>query len=491
MRCPYCGSTNTQVKDSRPSEDHTTIRRRRVCADCGGRFTTFERVQLRELTVIKRSGRRTPFDRDKLMRSVQIALRKRPVDPERIERMVSGIVRRLENMGENDIKSETIGRLVMEALKALDDVAYVRFASVYKNFREAKDFEALLGELAATDDDETRRPNGPARPRPLPKISPSPYITPMSASDEDHMAQALQLARRGLGLTWPNPSVGSIVVAPSGEILARGWTAPGGRPHAEAIALEQAGAGARGATIYVTLEPCAHVGGRGPACADIIAAARPARAVIALRDPDPRTAGRGLERLAAAGIEVKDGVLAQEASEVALGHILRVTEGRPAVTLKLAVGADGLIPKGEGAPVWITGPDARAHGHLLRARHDAILVGRGTVLADNPSLTCRLPGMSCRSPVRVVLDRRLRTPPEARLFDDLMVPVWIICAADEEHPNTDALQDRGAEIVPVPVDGHGMLGHARRARDAWPAAASPACWSRAARPWRALFSMPI
>ena len=153
MRCPYCGSTNTQVKDSRPSEDHSTIRRRRVCADCGGRFTTFERVQLRELSVVKRNSRRMPFDRDKLMRSVQIALRKRPVDPERVERMVSGIVRRLENMGENDIQSETIGRLVMEGLKGLDDVAYVRFASVYKNFREAKDFEALLGELTGTDGD--------------------------------------------------------------------------------------------------------------------------------------------------------------------------------------------------------------------------------------------------------------------------------------------------------------------------------------------------
>ena len=208
--------------------------------------------------------------------------------------------------------------------------------------------------------------------------------------------------------------------------------------------------------------------------------------MIALRDPDPRTAGLGLERLKASGIEVKDGVLAQQASEVALGHILRVTEGRPAVTLKLAVGADGLIPKGEGAPRWITGPDARAHGHLLRARHDAILVGRGTILADNPSLTCRLPGMTCRSPVRVVLDRRLRTPPEARLFDDLMVPVWIICAADQEHPNTDALQDRGAEIVQVPVDSHGMPACATRSRP-WPDAASPACWSRAARPWRALF----
>ena len=156
MRCPYCSCENTQVRDSRPTEENQSIRRRRICEDCGGRFTTFERVQLRELTVVKRSGRRMPFDRYKLMRSVQIALRKRPVDPERVERMVSGIVRRLENMGENDIQSQTIGRLVMEALKALDDVAYVRFASVYKNFREAKDFEALLGELAGGETaDET------------------------------------------------------------------------------------------------------------------------------------------------------------------------------------------------------------------------------------------------------------------------------------------------------------------------------------------------
>src|SRR6185369_942096 len=151
MRCPSCGSLDTQVKDSRPTEDSAAIRRRRVCLACNFRFTTFERVQLRELLVIKRNGRRVPFDRDKLARSVQIALRKRPVDPERVERMVSGIVRRLENMGENDIQSETIGRLVMEGLKGLDDVAYVRFASVYKNFREAKDFEVLLGELAGTD----------------------------------------------------------------------------------------------------------------------------------------------------------------------------------------------------------------------------------------------------------------------------------------------------------------------------------------------------
>jgi transcriptional repressor NrdR len=158
MRCPYCGSDDTQVKDSRPSEDNTSIRRRRVCTVCGGRFTTFERIQLRELTVLKKSGRRVPFDRDKLMRSVQVALRKRPVDPDRIERMVNGVVRQLESSGESEIAAEQIGILVMEGLKGLDDVAYVRFASVYRNFREAKDFSAVLHELSTQDgaEDEPR-----------------------------------------------------------------------------------------------------------------------------------------------------------------------------------------------------------------------------------------------------------------------------------------------------------------------------------------------
>ena len=148
MRCPYCGNPDTQVKDSRPSEDNTAIRRRRVCTDCGGRFTTFERVQLRELMVVKRNQRRVPFDRDKLMRSVQIALRKRQVEPERVDRMVSGIVRQLESTGESEVSSEQIGHLVMEGLRGLDAVAFVRFASVYRNFREAKDFEEFVGELA-------------------------------------------------------------------------------------------------------------------------------------------------------------------------------------------------------------------------------------------------------------------------------------------------------------------------------------------------------
>ena len=161
MRCPYCGSTESQVKDSRPTDDSAAIRRRRICPDCGGRFTTFERVQLRELIVCKRSGRRVPFDRDKLSRSVAVALRKRPVDPERVERLLNGIVRQLESGGEPEVTSEAIGELVMEGLRTLDGVAYVRFASVYKNFREARDFEELIGRLA---EDDAAADAGAARP---------------------------------------------------------------------------------------------------------------------------------------------------------------------------------------------------------------------------------------------------------------------------------------------------------------------------------------
>jgi transcriptional repressor NrdR len=158
MRCPYCSSENTQVKDSRPTEEAASIRRRRVCPDCGGRFTTFERVQLRELVVIKRSGRRVPFDRDKLSKSIEVALRKRPIEPERVERLISGIVRQLESLGESEIPSSAIGGLVMEALRGLDPVAYVRFASVYRDFREASDFHEVLGEIANSGDALTALP---------------------------------------------------------------------------------------------------------------------------------------------------------------------------------------------------------------------------------------------------------------------------------------------------------------------------------------------
>ena len=170
MRCPYCGSLETQVKDSRPAGDQSAIRRRRICPDCGGRFTTFERVQLRELVVLKKSGRRVPFDREKLMRSLEIALRKRPVEPDRVERMVNGIVRQLESQGDSEIPSDRIGELVMEGLRALDSIAYVRFASVYRNFREARDFNTLIDELANGEGDA---PEGETNPPPTKARSPS------------------------------------------------------------------------------------------------------------------------------------------------------------------------------------------------------------------------------------------------------------------------------------------------------------------------------
>jgi transcriptional repressor NrdR len=183
MRCPYCGSLDTQVKDSRPQDDSSTIRRRRVCPDCGGRFTTFERVQLRELTVVKRSGRRVPFERDKLQRSIDVALRKRPVEPERVERMINGVVRQLESLGDGEVTSEEVGELVMEGLKGLDDVAYVRFASVYKNFREARDFEEILGALAGEPEAEPGSvlPKGALPKGSLPKRAKSENVESKSA----------------------------------------------------------------------------------------------------------------------------------------------------------------------------------------------------------------------------------------------------------------------------------------------------------------------
>jgi diaminohydroxyphosphoribosylaminopyrimidine deaminase / 5-amino-6-(5-phosphoribosylamino)uracil reductase len=227
------------------------------------------------------------------------------------------------------------------------------------------------------------------------------------------MGIALGLARQGLGRTAPNPSVGAVLVDPAtGEIFGRGRTADGGRPHAEVVAIGRAGGAAhtRGATLYVTLEPCSHQGQTGP-CADAIIAAGIARVVCATEDPDPRVAGRGLDRLRAAGIDVVRGVRGDEARWITRGHIVRVTERRPFVTLKLAIGADGQVPQGvQGKPVFVTRPEARAHGHLLRAQADAILVGAGTVRADNPELTCRLPGMADRSPLRVVLAGRGAVP---------------------------------------------------------------------------------
>ncbi len=282
---------------------------------------------------------------------------------------------------------------------------------------------------------------------------------PQSAADADDirfMDIALSLARRGLGATAPNPAVGAVIVdAGTGEVIARGWTQPGGRPHAETEALRRAGARARGATMYVTLEPCSHYGGTPP-CADALVAAGLARVVVGIEDPDPRVAGRGLERLRAAGIAITRGVRSEEADWVTRGHILRVSERRPFIQLKLALAADGSVPRGKaGSPVWVTGPEARARGHLLRATSDAILVGRQTVEDDDPELTCRLPGLGHRSPVRVVLARDLDLNLDGKLIASAReVPVIVFCGPRAPQERQTALQARGCEVVPIrEVDG--------------------------------------
>ena len=244
------------------------------------------------------------------------------------------------------------------------------------------------------------------------------------------MRSALALARRCLGNVWPNPAVGCVLVSedPAHRIVGRGWTQPGGRPHAETEALAQAGDLARGATAYVTLEPCSHVGQTGP-CADALIEAGIFRTFVAVTDPDPRVSGRGIARLRKAGIATDVGLLGLEAKALNSGFWRRQQDARPEVTLKVATTADGFVASRTGASQWITGPEARRHGHLLRARHDAILTGIGTVETDNPMLTCRLPGLSHRSPVRVILDSKRRLGPETSLLASAdMVPVWRIGA---------------------------------------------------------------
>jgi diaminohydroxyphosphoribosylaminopyrimidine deaminase / 5-amino-6-(5-phosphoribosylamino)uracil reductase len=272
------------------------------------------------------------------------------------------------------------------------------------------------------------------------------------AFDARFMALALALGRRGLGNTWPNPAVGAVIVRQETHgpvVVGRGWTQPGGRPHAEVEALRRAGAAARGATIYTTLEPCSHFG-QTPPCADAIIAAGVARVVSALDDPNPEIAGEGYRRLRAAGITVVTGVGADEARRVHVGHVQRMREGRPHVTLKLAVSADGKAGLAGRRPAAITDEATREHVHRWRAMSDAILIGIGTALSDDPLLTVRLPGMSQRSPVRVVLDSALRLLPEGKLARGARdVPLWIVAAPDALAARADALRATGADVVPL------------------------------------------
>jgi diaminohydroxyphosphoribosylaminopyrimidine deaminase/5-amino-6-(5-phosphoribosylamino)uracil reductase len=263
------------------------------------------------------------------------------------------------------------------------------------------------------------------------------------------MRSALALARRGVGNTWPNPSVGCVILR-DGRVVGRAVTAPGGRPHAEPAALAMAGPAARGATVYVTLEPCCHWG-RTPPCTDALIAAGVARVVIAARDPDPRVHGAGIAQLRAAGIAVDEGVLEAEAHAVTAGFRQRITTGRPLVTLKLAATLDGRIATHSGESRWITGPAARRAAHALRGRNDAVLVGVGTVLADDPDLTCRLPGFRTTPIVRVVADSHLRTPLTSRLAATTHEnPVWLLIREGTTRERRHAFSDLGATVIEVP-----------------------------------------
>lgn len=262
------------------------------------------------------------------------------------------------------------------------------------------------------------------------------------------MRAAVGLARRGLGNCWPNPAVGCVVVQ-GGRVVGRAVTAPGGRPHAEPLALAMAGEAARGATVFVTLEPCCHHG-RTPPCTDALIAAGVARVVVAARDPDARVNGAGIARLRAAGIAVEEGVLAAAAAEVNAGFVSRVLRHRPLVTLKLAATLDGRIATSAGESRWITGPAARRAGHALRGRHDAVMVGVGTLLTDDPDLTCRIAGFRPTPVVRVIADSHLRTRLTARLVATAReAPTWILARGDADPDRRLALVEAGVGVLAV------------------------------------------
>lgn len=283
-------------------------------------------------------------------------------------------------------------------------------------------------------------------------------ISARDAFDRHMMDIALRVAEHRLGATAPNPAVGAVIAdEKTGEVLARAATAPGGRPHAEPQAIAIAGARAKGATIYVTLEPCSHHGKTGP-CAEAIIAAGIKRCVTATEDPDPRVAGRGLDRLRAAGIEVRRGVGAAAARWQNRGHFVRVTERRPLVTLKMALDDAGEIARGgHGTPHWVTGAEARAHGHMLRAKHDAILIGSGTVRDDDPELTCRLPGLSHRSPERCVLDTHMTLPLDSKLVRSArQTPVVVFTDASaiaNDLARREVLVSAGVDVIAIPLVG--------------------------------------
>lgn len=277
---------------------------------------------------------------------------------------------------------------------------------------------------------------------------------PDTSRDLHFMRVALELALRGLGQVWPNPAVGCVIAKE--QIIARGWTQKGGRPHAETEALARAGAQARGATAYVSLEPCAHHGNTPP-CAEALIAAGIARVVAPIADPDPRVAGKGFEKLRQAGVSVTLGLCAEEAARLNAGFISRVTRNIPLVSVKIASSMDGRIALGNGESKWITGDEARAYGHFLRASHDAIMIGSATAITDDPLLNCRLPGLEAASPVRIVADGRMRLPLTASLVRSATeIPVWLLTRPDGDPLRKQAYRDAGVEVIGINTGANGV-----------------------------------
>ncbi len=338
MKCPFCKAEETAVIDSRESEDGDSVRRRRQCESCEKRFTTYERVELSMPMVVKTSGNRVPYDGEKIRTGFMRALHKRPVPTEYVEQAMSRIEQRVLALGEREVPSRVLGEMVMRELKKMDDVAYLPARG--------------------------RFPRGDPRGKETEPHAPRREVM-FSPADHEFMGQALTLAERGLYTTTPNPRVGCVVVN-DGAVVGTGWHEKAGLPHAEILALEAAGARARGATLFLNLEPCSHHG-RTPPCADAIVAAGVKRIVAAMQDPNPKVAGAGFAKLRAAGIAVERGLKEDEARELNVGFLARMTRGRPWVRMKIAASLDGRTALANGRSQWITGEAARADGHRWRA----------------------------------------------------------------------------------------------------------------------------
>ncbi|MCX5878089.1 MAG: bifunctional diaminohydroxyphosphoribosylaminopyrimidine deaminase/5-amino-6-(5-phosphoribosylamino)uracil reductase RibD [Deltaproteobacteria bacterium] len=409
MRCPYCSKLDNKVIDSRLSKDGRTIRRRRECIECERRFTTYEKLEEVLPMVIKKDGRREPFSRDKIIGGIKKACQKRPVSITKIDEFVDSVELYFQELGKKEIDSKEIGERVINRLKEWDEVAYVRFASVYRQFRDINEFMAELeGILKTRKEKEGTKKSAGSREKGL---------TGQTLKDrhEKFMKAALGFARKGLGKTSPNPAVGA-VIARRGQVVAAGFHRKAGGAHAEVEALNQLrGKARRGDTLYVTLEPCNHFG-RTPPCTQAILERGIRKVVVGMRDPNPHVTGGGCDYLSGQGVEVVTGVLEEECRRLNEWFVTYVTKGRPFVIAKTALTLDGWTATSTGHSRWVTNEQSREWVHRLRHQVDGILVGVGTVMADDPLLNTRLKKGRGKDPVRIIVDTHLRIPVNARVL---------------------------------------------------------------------------